>query len=134
MEAPSYEFTESQNETLKLLGSRMRWVGIFFMAIGVACGAVGAVSLVQSGWAFELMTRAIILIMIAAIFVLTGIWTVDAAKSFTLIVKTAGSDIQNLMHALGDLLKLYYMQFWLIIDSLVVFVVAIAVLIGIGAF
>ena len=134
MEQPNYEFTDSQNRTISLLGSRMKWVGIFFIAMGLTFGLVGVVGLVESEGALDLILKPIIFMMIAAIFFLSGIWTVNAAKSFSLIVQTAGSDILNLMNGLEVLLKLYYMQFWLVIDSLVVLVIAFVVLVAMGLF
>jgi len=106
----------------------------FFIALGSAFGLFGGVGLVESGGALDLIVKPMVFVMIAAIFFLSGIWTVNAAKSFTLIVQTAGSDILNLMAALGSLLKLYYMQFWLILDSLIVLVIAFAVFVGMGLF
>ena len=134
MEQPNYEFTDSQNQTINLLGSRMKWVGIFFIAMGAAFGLVGVVGLVESEGALDLILKPMISIMIAAIFILSGIWTENAAKSFRLVVKTKGSDILNVMNALESLLKLYYMQFWLIIDSLMVLVIAFVILVGLGLF
>ena len=134
MEQPNYEFTDSQNQTISLLGSRMKWVRIFFIAMGVAFGLVGVVGLVESEGALDLILKPMIFTMTAAILFLSGIWTVNAAKSFTLIVKTTGSDILNLMNALGTLLKLYAMQFWLVIVSLVVLVIAFAIVVAMGIF
>ena len=134
MEQPNYEFTDSQNQTISLLARRMKWVVIFFIAMGAAFGLVGVVGLVESEGALDLILKPIIFMMIAAIFFLSGIWTVNAAKSFSLIVKTTGSDVLNLMNGLEVLLKLYYMQFWLVIDSLVVLVIAFVVLVAMGLF
>lgn len=134
MESPNYEFTDFQNQTINLLGSRMKWVGIFFIAIGAAFGLVGVVGLVESAGALDLMIKPIMSLMIAAIFFLSGIWTENAAKSFALIVQTSGSDILNLMNALGALMKLYSMQFWLVIGSLVAVVIAFAIFLAMGIF
>jgi len=134
MELPNYEFTDSQNHTISLLGNRIKWVGIFFIALGVAFGLSGAAGLVESEGALDLIIKPIISLMAALIFFLSGIWSVNAAKSFTLIVQTTGSDILNLMNALGRLLKLYSMQFWLVIGSLVALVIAFAIFVGVGIF
>jgi len=132
MESPNYEFTDSQNQTVSQLASRMKWVGVFFVALGLAFGLLGVAGLVATEGAVDLIVKPIILVMVAVIFFLSGIWTVNAARLFTLIVQTTGSDILNLMNALGTLRKLYYMQFWLIIISLVALLIAFAIFLVMG--
>jgi len=130
METPKYEFTEAENQTIGILASRMKWVGIILILIGSATGLVSIVSLGKSAAVPAFNLNVLIFLLFAVIFLLTGIWTANAAKSFALIVKTSGSDIRNLMDALTSLLKLYYMQFWLIIDSLIALIVATLVLLS----
>jgi len=132
MESPNYEFTDSQNQTVSQLASRMKWVGVFFVALGLAFGLLGVAGLVATEGAVDLIVKPMILVMVAVIFFLSGIWTVNAARLFTLIVQTTGSDILNLMNALGTLRKLYYMQFWLIIISLVALLIAFAIFLVLG--
>ncbi|MBI2986658.1 MAG: hypothetical protein HYY45_07820 [Deltaproteobacteria bacterium] len=128
METAKYEFSEAENQSIGTLASRMKWVGLFLIIIGGATALASIVGLVQSAAVSTLNVNALIFLLFAVIFLLTGIWTLDAAKSFSLIVKTAGSDIANLMDALTDLLKLYYMQFWLMIDSLIAVIAAALIL------
>ena len=132
MELPNYEFPDSQNQTVSQLASRMKWVGVFFVALGLAFGLLGVAGLVATEGAVDLIVKPMILVMVAVIFFLSGIWTVNAARLFTLIVQTTGSDILNLMNALGTLRKLYYMQFWLIIISLVALLIAFAIFLVLG--
>ncbi|OGQ52718.1 MAG: hypothetical protein A2W66_00425 [Deltaproteobacteria bacterium RIFCSPLOWO2_02_56_12] len=132
MESPNYEFTDSQNQTVSQLAGRMKWVGVFFVALGLAFGLLGVAGLVATEGAVDLIVKPMILVMVAVIFFLSGIWTVNAARLFTLIVQTTGSDILNLMNALGTLRKLYYMQFWLIIISLVALLIAFAIFLVLG--
>jgi len=120
MEAPKYEFSEAENQTITTLASRMKWVGFFLLVIGGVIGTASAVFLVKSLLESALELFALIFLLFAVIFLLVGIWTSSAAKSFSLIAQTSGSDMGNLMNALTSLLKLYYLQFWLIIDSLIV--------------
>lgn len=120
METPKYEFTEAENQTITTLASRMKWVGFFLLVIGGAIGVASGVFLARSALESSLDLGALIFLLFALIFLLVGIWTTSAAKSFSLIAVTAGSDVANLMDALTSLLKLYYLQFWLIIDSLIV--------------
>lgn len=120
MEASKYEFSEAENQTITTLASRMKWVGFFLLVIGGVIGLASAAFLVKSLLESALELFALIFLLFAVIFLLVGIWTSSAAKSFSLIAATSGSDLGNLMNALTSLLKLYYLQFWLIIDSLIV--------------
>lgn len=117
-----YEFTESQNETLRVLANRMRWVGWFLTVLGVFVGIGLLAGAAQS--TSELLTY----IGSAVIYFLIGIWTVRAAGSFTQIVLTEGSDITRLMDGLGELRKLYTLQFWLIVTA--IFLVSAAIVVG----
>lgn len=124
METPKYEFSEAENQTIDILASRMKWVGLFLMMIGGVTVLASIAILGKGAAASSFNLHAFIFFLFAFIFLLTGIWTAKAAKSFAMIVKTSGSDVQNLMDALASLLKLYYMQFWLILDSLIALIVA----------
>ena len=130
METHKYEFSEAENQTIAILASRMKWVGIILILIGSATGLVSIVSLGKSAAVSAFNLNVLIFLLFAVIFLLTGIWTANAAKSFALIVKTSGSDIGNLMDALTSLLKLYYMQFWLIIDTLIALIVVLIILLS----
>ena len=130
METSKYEFSEAENQTIAILAGRMKWVGFILILPGSATGLVSIVSLGKSAAVPAFNLNVFIFLLFAVIFLLTGIWTANAAKSFALIVKTSGSDIRNLMDALTSLLKLYYMQFWLIIDSLIALIVATLVLLS----
>jgi fatty acid desaturase len=113
-----YEFTAEQSETIKTLAMRMRWVGIFLIAIGALAGVAGLMSLGEGG-------IAVVSIIQAVIYALIGIWTIRAAASFALIPETEGRDVTNLMNALGSLRALYNFQFWLIIAGLIVLVLSL---------
>lgn len=56
-----------------------------------------------------------------------GFWTTRAAKSFQLIVDTEGRDIENLMGALGELRKLYGLQYWILIIAIVFVVIGLII-------
>lgn len=118
-----YEFTDDQNETLRVLSSRMKWVGWFlailgvFVALGLLTGSAETVP--------ELLST----VGISVIYFLIGFWTIRAANSFTQITVTKGSDVTNLMDALSELRKLYTLQFWLIITAL--FLLGIGIVVGI---
>lgn len=119
MEGQQYEFEQSQNELILDLSNKMRFVSYFLIAIGVLAGIIGLFG-VNPGAIIQGVVQTFI-----------GIWTLNAASSFKLIVDTEGNDIVNLMGALGELRKLYRLQYWLLIIALIF--MAIALVIGIVA-
>ncbi|NEQ74698.1 MAG: hypothetical protein F6K24_38680 [Okeania sp. SIO2D1] len=119
MEGQQYEFEQSQNELILDLSNKMRFVSYFLITIGVLAGIIGLFS-VNPGAIIQGVVQTLI-----------GIWTLNAASSFKLIVDTEGNDIVNLMGALGELRKLYRLQYWLLIIALIF--MAIALVVGIIA-
>lgn len=116
MEFQPYEFNNSQNQLIRQLAQKMRFVGYILLALGVLVIVAGIVNFRLGG--FATIIQGIIQLII-------GIWTAKAATSFQLIVKTQGNDIENLMTALGELRKLYALQYWIFIIALVLVVVGI---------
>ncbi|MDJ0514906.1 MAG: hypothetical protein QNJ74_01165 [Trichodesmium sp. MO_231.B1] len=119
MEDRQYEFNPSQNELILDLSNKMRFVSYFLIAGGVLATIIGLLGLNPG------------VIIQAVVDILIGVWTLKAASSFKLIVDTQGNDIVNLMGALGELRKLYRLQYWLLIIALVF--LAIALVLGIVA-
>lgn len=105
-----YEFNASQNELIKSLASTMNFVGYFLIVIGVLAAITGIIQITSGG---------ITALIQGVVQVLIGFWTTKAAKSFQLIVDTEGRDIENLMGALGELRKLYGLQYWILIIALI---------------
>jgi hypothetical protein len=124
MDGQEFEFTAAQNETIRVLAHRMKWVAVFQIVsgIGLAIGGIASFANAQEGFA---------LILTAVLFVVIGIYTYSASKSFLEIVETTGADITHLMEAVSSLKSLYNIQFWLIIAYLVI--IGIIVLIAIFA-
>jgi len=118
---PGYEFTAQQNQTIRVLASKMKFVGVFYVAVAVLVGFIGLLALYFSAFVGILYLIAIIPEL------LIGIWTINAATSFRKIVDTKGHDIPYMMNALGSLRKLYTLQFWLLILGLATIVLAIAI-------
>lgn len=116
MEFQPYEFNNTQNQLIRQLSQKMRFVGYILIALGVLVIVAGIVNFRLGG--FATIIQGIIQLII-------GIWTAKAATSFQLIVKTQGNDIENLMTALGELRKLYALQYWIFIIALVLVVVGI---------
>ena len=120
MESRGYEFSGSQNELIKNLADKMRFVAYFLIAAGVLGVIGGLVSLRAGGFGG---------IINGIVYILIGVWTNSAASAFRRIVETQGNDIENLMGALGELRKLYTLQYWLLIIALVF--IALALVVGI---
>ena len=117
-----YEFTAPQNTVIGVLSKRMAWVAYFLIALGVLAVLGGLVTLADGG---------VSAVIQGPLMVIIGIWTKKAAQAFDNVVKTEGSDISNLMAALGELRKLYTLQYWVIMIALVV--VGLAIVVGVFA-
>lgn len=115
-----YEFTIAQNESIRVLSRRMKFVGIFYVIASVLMGLAGLVAL------FIAPLIGVLYLILLTPQLLIGIWTINAASSFKLVVDTRGHDIPHLMNALTSLRKLYTLMFWLLIVALAFMVVAIA--------
>jgi len=116
-----YEFTPPQSDTIRRLSGRMKFVGIFYIVAAALFGAFGVIAL------FIMPLAGLIYIVAMIPELLIGLWTVNAASSFRMIVDTKGHDIPHLMNALLSLRKLYTLQFWLLIIALALIVLSIAI-------
>lgn len=128
MDFQQYEFTSSQNELIQELAKKMRFVSYFLIGLGILAAIGGLFSIARGG--FGSIVQGVVQVVI-------GIWTGSAASSFQKIVDTQGNDIENLMLSLGELRKLYVLQYWLYIIALIfvaiaVVIVALAALSGAG--
>lgn len=118
MRSSNYEFDNSQNVLIGQLANRMKFVSIFLIIAGVLTVIIGLLGSLEG-----------IGEMISGVAdFLVGIWTYQASTAFKRIVDTQGQDIENLMGALGELRKLYTLQYWVLILTLV----ALAVVFGLG--
>lgn len=117
-----YEFSGSQNELIGDLAKKMNFVGILMIASGIISLIAGIVTLFAafSGGAFDFSS-----IVNGVLLLLIGLWTRNAAQAFRRVVDTTGTDIENLMGALGELRKLYTLQYWLTIIVLIFLVLAL---------
>lgn len=123
MDNGTYEFNESQNQLILDLSKKMMFVSYFLIASGALGTLAGIITIKQGG--FSGIVQGVVLLV-------TGIWTINAAKGFQLIVNTQGNDIENLMGALGQLRKLYSLQFWLFMISLIFIVIGLILAIVVG--
>jgi hypothetical protein len=120
VEFQSYEFNNTQNQLIRELAEKMRFVSYFLIGLGILVAIFGLVLIARGGLAN--IIQGIVQIII-------GFWTNKAASAFKQIVATQGNDIENLMGALGELRKLYTLQYWLFIVALIF--VALGVVLGI---
>ncbi len=124
MEFQQYEFSSSQNELIKNLADKMRFVSYFLIAVGVLT-AIGGIFAIRAG-GFGNIISGIVQVVI-------GVWTKNAASAFHRIVQTQGNDIENLMGALGELRKLYVLQYWALIITLIFVAIGLVAAIILGA-
>ena len=122
--SPGYEFDSGQNELIGMLAKRMKWVARFMMLFSAIAAVVGFATLQDDG---------VSAIIQAALMLIIAIWTRKAAVAFEGIVQTEGSDITNLMDALGELKKLYTLQYWVIIIAIVFVLIALLIVLGVVA-
>ncbi|WP_204105671.1 MULTISPECIES: hypothetical protein [Spirulina sp. CCY15215] len=107
IENREYEFDASQNSLIHNLANKMRFVAYVLIGLGILEGIPAIISLFKGNF------EGFVDIIVGIVQIVIGIWTQKAASSFSLVVKTEGQDIENLMGALGELRKLYSLQYWL---------------------
>jgi type IV secretory pathway component VirB8 len=117
--AASYEFTTMQDEIIRSLSKKMKFVGVFYIVVSVIVGL--------SALAFLLISPLVgfVYMILLTPELLIGIWTLNAAKSFRLVVDTKGHDIPHLINALINLRKLYTLMFWILIIGMAFMVIAV---------
>jgi hypothetical protein len=127
MEAANYEFSAEQNEVIRNLAQKMKFIGIAFVILAVVYFGAGFFPFTQGALAGRYAIGSILSHTIGgALYLALGIFTLKAAKCFRLIVETEDSDIKNLMDALAYLLKNYRIQYWVIVSLLVLLILALS--------
>ncbi|MCL6434925.1 MAG: hypothetical protein K6T90_12060 [Leptolyngbyaceae cyanobacterium HOT.MB2.61] len=116
----AYEFNDSQNGLIKDLSQKMRFVAYFSIVVGILAIVGGLFTFARGG--LSSLIQGVIAIVI-------GTWTLNAANAFKLIVDTQSNDVENLMGALGELRKLYTLQYWLLIIAIIFIALALISLI-----
>ncbi|MCX6144498.1 MAG: hypothetical protein NTZ35_14920 [Ignavibacteriales bacterium] len=120
---PSYEFTLVQDNVIRALSKKMNFVGYFYVVASALVGLAGLGFMFVNAWI------GLFYMILLTPELLIGIWTLNAGKSFRLVVDTMGQDIPHLMNALGALRRLYTLMFWILIIGLVFMVLAIVAVI-----
>jgi hypothetical protein len=116
---PSYEFTSIQDEVIRSLSKKMNFVAYVYIVASVLVGLAGLGFMFLNAWV------GLFYMILLTPELLIGIWTLNAGKSFRLVVDTKGHDIPHLMNALHSLRKLYTLMFWILIIGLAFMVIAI---------
>ena len=106
--SPTWEFTPEQNIVLSRLASRMRFVGLALIALATI---LVLWSVFGSG------QGDMVALQVALVLGLIGLWSVRGAAAFSSVARTAGSDVPQLMRALGELAKLYELQYWVFLAA-----------------
>ena len=109
-----YEFDAIENLIIRRLSLAMRCLSVVLIALGLVVIAGGTLS----AWNYRAVNPFLISSLQAGILILFGVWTGGASKSFRQIVETEGHDIANLMEALKELSKLFFLQFGLVMAAI----------------
>jgi len=113
-----YEFDGAQEVVIRDLASAIQFVGTVSIVLAALMWLIGIATMFMGNPAgLAQIVQGVLMIFI-------GIWTRSASRSFQLVVDTKGSDIPNLMNALGELRRLYNLQKWLMILMFVLIVLA----------
>jgi hypothetical protein len=108
-----YEFSFVENATIAKLGSKMSFVGLFMLGIGLFFFVSGLVRWVQT------RNLEVSILFLALMFMVVGIWTQRAGREFLKVAETEGNDLSHLMDALANLLKFYTLLYLLFFVALV---------------
>jgi hypothetical protein len=111
-----HEFDIAENEVFNGLAGSMGFCGIMSIIFGAIYSLQGLLSIGS--------IAGMITIGIGVVLILMGGWLWSASRSFKQIVRTEGSDITLLMHALRKLRSVYATQS-------VLYVLAILLIIGV---
>jgi hypothetical protein len=124
-----YEFNDEQNREISALADAMRVVASLMQLLGLAfvvlC-ALTATGAIQVGGGYG---PVIGLGSAALLCLCIGFWTGSSCTSFRKIVETKNEDIWHLMNALGSLHNMYGLLRTIILGSLVLAVVAAAMIV-----
>lgn len=113
-----YEFSSDQNHVIGELAGAMRFVGTASVVFALVVWVVGlAILFLGNPAGLSQLVQGTLMFII-------GVWTRSAAVSFQRVVDTQGSDIANMMTALGELRRLYNLQKWVLIVAIALIVVA----------
>ncbi len=115
-----YEFNEAEGRIIRDLGSKMSFVGLFMVGMGL-CFAISAIQ----RWS-RVLEIEVGLLFLTMLFVVFGIWTHRAGAEFRRVAESRGRDVTHLMSALASLLNCYRLIYLLFFVGLVFAVIQLA--------
>lgn len=115
-----YEFNDAEGRIIQDLGSKMSFVGLFMVGMGL-CFAISAIQ--RWSRVFEIEIGLLFLTML---FIVFGIWTHRAGAEFRRVADSKGRDVTHLMAALASLLNCYRLIYLLFFVGLVFAVIQLA--------
>ncbi len=121
--AVHYEFTAEQNLLIWGLAFRMSAVGI---ALIVLSGLLFVWAIVGGNGNRIFEAEA------AIVLVFTGIWSYRASREFKRVAVTRDANVPHLMNALGEIRKLYDLQYWVFLAMALLIAVTMLVAIAGG--
>jgi hypothetical protein len=104
-ESRPYEFTPEQERLIADLAAKMRFVGFFAVLFGLL-----GVALMIYVWVLGILWVDVGTLVLF----LLGFWVLGAARSFRAVAETQGHDVTHLMHALGDLHRMFALLYWVL--------------------
>jgi amino acid transporter len=127
--ADSFEFDEAHNQKFQATGLWMLIVAWFFVIGGAINIVAGIMTLISPGKEKEGgLPPGLTTLVLGVVLAIIGIWTHNSATAFRRIASTKGQDVMNLMTAVENLRRLYFvwamliiLYFALILSSLVFF-------------
>jgi hypothetical protein len=115
-EPRQHELTQADSLVIRRLATNMRVASILMLVYGAGFGLMGILSITAEGtegWASLLQ---------GTLFLLIGLWTLQAGSSFARVVATQAPDLGQLRPAPAKLLSIYRLQKWLMVLGIVLFV------------
>jgi hypothetical protein len=112
-----YELTEADRSVIGGVASNMRAAGVLMLVYGAGFLLMGILALAgdgREGWGSVLQ---------GALFLLIGLWTLQAGLSFARVSGTRTPAPGDLRTALAKLLRIYQLQKWLMVLGIVLFLV-----------
>ena len=111
----SYEFTAEQNQVIGSLASRMRWVSILFVLIGIGL-LISLVPNIQAGAQWVIVVASA---LFAVINLLKGVVFYRPVDNLSNIVEREGTDIAELLQAFRELSQGFS---WMVILNIILIV------------
>lgn len=115
-----YEFNHLENKTISELSRSMSLVGLIHIGAGALVGLY-CYPLIRNDHPAHPWEVTLVFVVAALLLVVKGVQLRLAGSYFKSVVTTQGSDITNLMDALGDVKDLYDAQWWFATIAALVF-------------